>query len=205
MSVGVCGRLLSSVVVCWYLEFPGDVWGVFRECLGVSEGHSWKLEAFRRVSGVFGIPVLTVFSCNIISAQSWNAIWWPNLEVMQPIQVPLKSILKYLIWIFLATEFASFVAGKIIQVREAIPGSVVPLAMFNIAFQYSSNIPLLTFPRESISEWFAPPLVFCSSGGKNITNMTKLCNFENSVFKVLNERKIESNCGHIPSLNFLLS
>ena len=29
-----------------------------------------------------------------------------------------------------ATEFASFVAGKIIQVIEAMPGSVVPLAMF---------------------------------------------------------------------------
>ena len=29
-----------------------------------------------------------------------------------------------------ATEFASFVAGKIIQVTEAMPGSVVPLAMF---------------------------------------------------------------------------
>ena len=29
-----------------------------------------------------------------------------------------------------ATEFASFVAGKIIQVKEAIPGSVVPLTMF---------------------------------------------------------------------------
>ena len=60
-----------------------------------------------------------------------GAIWWPNLEVMQPIQVPLKSILKYLTWIFLATEFASFVAGKIIQVIEAMPGSVVPLAMFS--------------------------------------------------------------------------
>ena len=48
-----------------------------------------------------------------------GAIWWPNLEVMQPIQVPLKSILKYLTWIFLATEFASFVAGKIYQVIEA--------------------------------------------------------------------------------------
>ena len=49
---------------------------------------------------------------------------------MQPIQVPLKSILKYLTSIFLATEFASFVAGKIIQVIEAMPGFVVPLAMF---------------------------------------------------------------------------
>ena len=27
-------------------------------------------------------------------------------------------------------EFASFVAGEIIQVLEAMPGSVVPLAMF---------------------------------------------------------------------------
>ena len=27
VSEGVCWALLSSVVVCWYLEFPGDVWG----------------------------------------------------------------------------------------------------------------------------------------------------------------------------------
>ena len=59
-----------------------------------------------------------------------GAIWWLNLEEVQPIQVPLKSILKYLIWIFLATEFASFVAEEIIQVIEAMPRSVVPLAMF---------------------------------------------------------------------------
>ena len=39
---------------------------------------------------------------------------------MQTIQVPLKSILKYLTSIFLATEFASFVAGKITQIIEAM-------------------------------------------------------------------------------------
>ena len=33
-----------------------------------------------------------------------GAIWWPNLEVMQPIKVPLKSILKYLTWILIFTE-----------------------------------------------------------------------------------------------------
>ena len=55
---------------------------------------------------------------------------------MQPIQVPLKSILKYLTWIFLATEFASFVAGKIIQVIEAMPGPVVPLAMFSLSLSH---------------------------------------------------------------------
>ena len=71
-------------------------------------------------------------------AAAWFIVWpalWNRpapLEVMQPIQVPLKSILKYLTWIFLATEFSSFVAGKIIQVIEAMPGSVVPLAMFFI-------------------------------------------------------------------------
>ena len=32
--------------------------------------------------------------------------------------------------IFLSTEFACFVTGEINQVIEAIPGSVVPLAMF---------------------------------------------------------------------------
>ena len=38
---------------------------------------------------------------------------------------------------FLSSEFACFVAGEIIQVIEAMPGSVVPLAMFvflNIRF-----------------------------------------------------------------------
>ena len=33
-------------------------------------------------------------------------------------------------WILLSSEFACFVAGEIIQVIEAMPGSVVPLAMF---------------------------------------------------------------------------
>ena len=37
-------------------------------------------------------------------------------------------------WIFLFTEFACFAAGEIIQVIEAMPGSVVPLAMFNNTF-----------------------------------------------------------------------
>ena len=26
--------LLAHVVVCWHLEFPGDVWGLFMGCLG---------------------------------------------------------------------------------------------------------------------------------------------------------------------------
>ena len=69
-----------------------------------------------------------------------GAIWWPNLEKMQPIQVPLKSILKYLTWIFLTSEFASFVAGKIIQVIEAMPGSVVPLAMFIILIKVDHKL-----------------------------------------------------------------
>ena len=36
----------------------------------------------------------------------------------------------------LSTEFACFVAGGIIQVIEAMPGSVVPLAMFFLFFQH---------------------------------------------------------------------
>ena len=40
-----------------------------------------------------------------------GAIWWPNLELMH-VEPPL--------------------AGEITQVRDAIPGSVVPLAMFEI-------------------------------------------------------------------------
>ena len=34
VSGGVCCRLLSSVVVCWYLELPGDVWRVFEGYMG---------------------------------------------------------------------------------------------------------------------------------------------------------------------------
>ena len=45
---------------------------------------------------------------------------WPKLEPME-----------CLTWIFLPSEFACFVAGEIIQVIEAMPGSVVPLAMFD--------------------------------------------------------------------------
>ena len=48
-----------------------------------------------------------------------GSVIWPKLEPME-----------CLTWIFLSTEFACFVAGEIIQVIEAIPGSVVPLAMF---------------------------------------------------------------------------
>ena len=55
---------------------------------------------------------------------------------MQTIQVPLKSILKYLTSIFLATEFASFVAGKI-QVIEAMPGTQAlgPLCLWQCFLQ----------------------------------------------------------------------
>ena len=70
VSVGVCCHLLSSVDILSSLEMSG---GVFGGCLGVSEGYSWKLEALRRVWGVTGIPVLTVWSRNIILAQPWNA------------------------------------------------------------------------------------------------------------------------------------
>ena len=38
--------------------------------------------------------------------------------------------MECLTWILLSSEFACFVAGEIIQVIEAMPGSVVPLAMF---------------------------------------------------------------------------
>ena len=46
-----------------------------------------------------------------------SAAWWSKLE-------PIEC------WIILSTEFACFVTGEINQVIEAIPGSVVPLAMF---------------------------------------------------------------------------
>ena len=54
-----------------------------------------------------------------------GSVIWPKLEPM-----------KCLTWIFLSSEFACFVAGEIIQVREAMPGSVVPLAMFLSHFHF---------------------------------------------------------------------
>ena len=48
-----------------------------------------------------------------------SATLWPKLEPME-----------CFFFIFLSSEFACFVAGEIIQVIEAMPGSVVPLAMF---------------------------------------------------------------------------
>ena len=52
--------------------------------------------------------------CHLVAKFGTNAscaIWWPNLELMQ-VEPPL--------------------AGEITQVRDAIPGSVVALAMFFI-------------------------------------------------------------------------
>ena len=51
--------------------------------------------------------------------------------------------MECLTWIFLSTEFAYFVAGEINQVIEAMPGSVVPLAMF------SHLIPLFFWRRSN--------------------------------------------------------
>ena len=47
-----------------------------------------------------------------------GSVIWPKMEPME-----------CLTCIFLSSKFACFVAGKIIQVIEAMPGSVVPLAM----------------------------------------------------------------------------
>ena len=58
----VCCRLLISWVPWSCLE---GVWGISGGCLGISEWYSWKLEALRRVWGVSGIPVLTVWSRSI--------------------------------------------------------------------------------------------------------------------------------------------
>ena len=43
--------------------------------------------------------------------------------------------MECLTWTFLSSEFACFVAGEVVQVIEAMPGSVVPLAMFHLTFQ----------------------------------------------------------------------
>ena len=52
-----------------------------------------------------------------------------NLELMLVVPPGGQNWNKWSL-IFLPTEFACFVAGEIIQVIEAMPGSVVPLAMF---------------------------------------------------------------------------
>ena len=57
-----------------------------------------------------------------------GSVIWPKLEPME-----------CLTWIFLSSEFASFVAGEIIQVIEAMPGSVVPLAMFAIVSNFCND------------------------------------------------------------------
>ena len=76
------------------------------------------------------------------SGQNWNlwnvqfefssgAIWWVDLELMLVVSSGQNwNQLKCLTLIFLSIEFACFVAEEIIQVIEAMPGSVVPLAMF---------------------------------------------------------------------------
>ena len=76
--------LLASVVLCWHLLLPGDVWGVSVGCLGgvwgmsggcleVSEWYSWKSEAIGCVWGVSGFSSLAVWRHNTILAQPWKA------------------------------------------------------------------------------------------------------------------------------------
>ncbi len=55
-----------------------------------------------------------IFGTNAVSAT-----WWSKFELIECL-------------IFLSTEFACIVAGEIIQVIEAMPGSVIPLSMFYI-------------------------------------------------------------------------
>merc|ERR1712018_1004417 len=79
-----------------------------------------------------------------------SAIWWPKLETME-----------FLTLIFLSSEFACFVAGEMIQAIEAIPGSVVPLAMFE-------------------KEIVQGPQKQCSQvKNKNLENLENLKNLEN--------------------------
>ena len=58
--------------------------------------------------------------------------------------------MECLTWIFLSSEFACFVAGEIIQVIEAMPGSVVPLAMFfcnlRVLFLYRPKYYIILYP-----------------------------------------------------------
>ena len=86
-----------------------------------------------------------------------GAIWWPNLKLMQicnqgkwrhlvgkfgtnAVSATWWSKLEPIeCWIFLSTEFACFVAGEISQVIEAMPGSVVPLAMFILSFYFHTR------------------------------------------------------------------
>ena len=68
------------------------------------------------------------------NANAYDAIWWPNLELMQvaPSGGQICILFK---WHHLVVKFATNVSGAIllpssIQVTESISGSVVPLAMF---------------------------------------------------------------------------
>ena len=58
-----------------------------------------------------------------------GSVIWPKLEPME-----------CLTWIFLSGEFACFVAGELSQVIEAMPGSVVSLAMLNKTVIFKSNL-----------------------------------------------------------------
>ena len=60
--------------------------------------------------------------------------------------------------IFLSTEFAYFVAGEIIQVIEAMPGSVVPLAMFLLCHLFVLATHVLRFNQTvtAVFGWFRP-------------------------------------------------
>ena len=48
---------------------------------------------------------------------------------------------------FLSSEFACFVAGEIIQVIEAMPGSVVPMAMFSFTCGCTDNFCVANEPN----------------------------------------------------------
>ena len=53
VSEGVWGCFLASVVVCWHLDFPGDVWGMSEGYLGGVYGYLSGIHGNLRCSDVF--------------------------------------------------------------------------------------------------------------------------------------------------------
>ena len=106
VSEGVWGCLLASVVVCWHLDFPGDVlrclgdvWGISGGCMWVFQWYSWKSEMFGCDFGVSGFSILAVWSCNATLAQPWKAqLFLPDhteTSKYQNVYIRLKKMVEF--------------------------------------------------------------------------------------------------------------
>ena len=138
-----CSRLTLSTFGCLEISFPVNsslvwlgaskapaslvtyaIWWVNLELMLVvpPSGQNWNLwnVQFEFSSGAIWL-VNSELTLVALSGQNWNQ--WSVYS-----------------WIFFYSEIACFVAGEIIQVIEAMPGSVVPLAMFWIRMMFQPNL-----------------------------------------------------------------